>query len=100
VNCLRDEKDSALSELRRLKALYHDRVSEVSGDANLRIAQLEGLMLEQKEAARAQQELSYEVIRRQQVNVEKMAEEHRATVEHFEKVVKGVKTENKHLLEQ
>ena len=42
VNSLRDDKESALSEIRRLKSVYHDRVSELSDECNLKMAQLEG----------------------------------------------------------
>jgi hypothetical protein len=38
VNTLRDEKDIALSEIKRLKTLYHDRVNELNDECNLKIA--------------------------------------------------------------
>jgi hypothetical protein len=38
VNTLRDEKDIALSEIKRLKTLYHDRVNELNDESNLKIA--------------------------------------------------------------
>jgi hypothetical protein len=38
VNTLRDEKDIALSEIKRLKSLYHDRVNELNDECNLKIA--------------------------------------------------------------
>ena len=30
VNVIRDEKDTAISELNRLKVIYHDRVNELN----------------------------------------------------------------------
>ena len=41
VNTLRDEKDTAINELRRLKSVYHDRVQELNDECNLKIAYLE-----------------------------------------------------------
>jgi hypothetical protein len=52
VNSLRDEKDTALGEIRRLKAIYHDRVAELNDEYNLKVAQLENMLLETKEKAK------------------------------------------------
>ena len=41
VNSLRDEKDTALGEIRRLKSVYHDRVAELADEYNLKMAQAE-----------------------------------------------------------
>jgi hypothetical protein len=41
VNLTRDQKDTAISELNRLKVIYHDRVNELTDDCNIKIAQLE-----------------------------------------------------------
>jgi cell division septum initiation protein DivIVA len=38
VNSLRDEKDTALGEIRRLKSVYHDRVAELADEYNLKMA--------------------------------------------------------------
>lgn len=38
VNSQRDEKDTALGEIRRLKSIYHDRVNELNDECNLKIA--------------------------------------------------------------
>ena len=52
VNTIRDEKDTAISELNRLKVIYHDRVNELNDQCNIKIAQLENQLLEQKEKHR------------------------------------------------
>jgi hypothetical protein len=49
VNTLRDEKDTAINELRRLKNVYHDRVQELNDECNLKIVYLENQLLECKE---------------------------------------------------
>ena len=41
VNALREEKDTALAEIKRLKNIYHDRVNELNDECNLKIAHLE-----------------------------------------------------------
>jgi len=38
VNTIRDEKDTAISELNRLKVIYHDRVNELNDECNIKIA--------------------------------------------------------------
>lgn len=38
VNGIRDEKDTAISELNRLKVIYHDRVNEMTDECNIKIA--------------------------------------------------------------
>jgi hypothetical protein len=38
VNSLREEKEVALGEVRRLKSLYHDRVNELNDEFNLKVA--------------------------------------------------------------
>ena len=41
LNNLREEKENALSEVTRLKVLYHDRVNELNDECNLKVAHLE-----------------------------------------------------------
>ena len=43
---MRDEKDTAISELNRLKVIYHDRVNELNDECNIKVAQLENQLLE------------------------------------------------------
>ena len=100
VNTLRDEKDVALSEIKRLKSLYHDRVNELNDEYNLKIAQLENALLETKERAKMGEEKAYEVMMMQERILEKWKAEHRSTVDHYERTVKGVKAENRHLSER
>jgi hypothetical protein len=62
VNTIRDEKDTAISELNRLKVIYHDRINELNDDCNIKIAQLENLLLEAKEKHRHTEEGAYGVM--------------------------------------
>jgi uncharacterized membrane protein len=41
VNTVRDEKDTAISELKRLKAIHYNRVTELTDECNIKIAHLE-----------------------------------------------------------
>lgn len=100
VNSLRDDKDTALGELKRTKSLYHDRVNDLNDECNLKLAQLENQLLETKERAKFGEEKAYEVMMMQERIVEKWKGEHRVTVDHYEKTLKGVKAENKHLHEK
>lgn len=100
VNTLRDEKDIALSEIKRLKNLYHDRVNELNDESNLKIAQLENALLETKERSKMSEEKSYEVMMMQERILEKWKQEHHTTVEHYEKTIKAGKAETRHLSEK
>jgi leucyl aminopeptidase len=62
VNIIRDEKDTAISELNRLKVIYHDRVNELNDECNIKIAQLENQLLEAKDNHRHAEESAYEVM--------------------------------------
>ena len=100
VNSLRDEKDIALGEIRRLKSIYHDRVNELNDEYNLKMAQLENHLLETKERSKFSEEKSYEVMMMQERIVEKWKGEHKVTVDHYEKALKAIKAENRHLHEK
>jgi len=41
LNNLREEKDNAYNEVKRLKNIYHDRVNELNDECNLKVAHLE-----------------------------------------------------------
>lgn len=41
ISNIRDEKETALTEVKRLKTLYADRVNEINDESNLKIAHLE-----------------------------------------------------------
>ena len=77
VNTIRDEKDTAISELNRLKVIYHDRVNELNDDCNIKIAQLENQLLETKEKNRSSEEGAYEVMVQQEKIVDKWKSEHK-----------------------
>ena len=46
VNQIRDEKDTSISELNRLKVIYHERVNELNDQCNIKLAQVENSLLE------------------------------------------------------
>lgn len=81
LNSLREEKDNALSEVKRLKNMYHDRVNELNDECNLKIAHLENLLLEAKEKHKFHEEKSYEIMMMQEKISEKLKHEHKLTVE-------------------
>lgn len=62
TNQLRDEKDSSISELARNKTYQHNRLNEVTDEANIKVAHLESLMLEMKERHKAYEERAYSVM--------------------------------------
>ena len=97
VNTIRDEKDTAISELNRLKVIYHDRVNELSDECNIKMAQLENQLLETKEAHRHKEEGAYEVMVQQEKITDKWKGEHKRTCEYFEKQLKHVEVENRML---
>ena len=97
VNQIRDEKDTAISELNRLKVIYHDRVNELNDECNIKIAQLENQLLEQKERHRHTEEGAYEVMVQQEKITDKWKTEHKRTCEHFEKSMKSLEVENRML---
>ena len=46
MNTLRDEKDTSISELNRLKLIYHERVNELNDYCNSKISHIENKLLE------------------------------------------------------
>ncbi len=76
VNTLREEKDIALSEIKRMKSLYHERVNELNDECNLKMAQLENQLLEVKERNKSAEEKSYEVMMMQERILNKWKQEH------------------------
>ena len=97
VNTIRDEKDTAISELNRLKVIYHDRVNELNDQCNIKIAQLENQLLEQKEKHRQSEESAYDVMVQQEKISDKWKGEHKKTCEYFEKTLKHLEVENRML---
>ena len=97
VNTIRDEKDTAISELNRLKVIYHDRVNELNDECNIKIAQLENQLLGDKEKHRHTEENAYEVMIQQEKIAEKWKGEHKRTCEYFEKQLSQFQVENRTL---
>ena len=95
LNTIRDEKDTAIVELNRLKSLYHDRVNELNDECNIKIARLENQLLEQKEKHRTTEENAYEVMMRQEKIVNKWKNEHKQTCDYFDKQLKQYDIENR-----
>lgn len=62
VNTIREEKETAMGEIKRLKNIYHDRVNEINDECNLKMAHIENLLLESKERHKFSEEKSYEVM--------------------------------------
>jgi hypothetical protein len=60
------------------------------------MAHLENQLLEAKEKHNFQQEKSMEIMMMQERLAEKLKNEHKLTVDHYERVVKQLKTENRH----
>lgn len=77
INNLREEKDSALSELKRLKNIYHDRINEINDECNLKISHLENQLLETKERNKFNEEKAFEIMMMQEKIAEKWKNEHR-----------------------
>ena len=100
VNLIRDEKDTAISELNRLKVIYHERVNELTDECNIKIAQLENQLLEVKERHRHAEGGAYEVMAQQEKMVSKWKNEHKETRSFFEKKLGGLETENGMLKEK
>jgi len=100
VNTLREEKEIALCEIKRMKSLYHERVNELNDECNLKMAQLENQLLEVKERNKSAEEKSYEVMMMQERILNKWKQEHHQTVEHYEKTIRQVRADNRHLSEK
>jgi hypothetical protein len=56
---LRDEKESSLSEVNRLKIVFNSRINELNDEANVKIAHLENTLLEAKERHKVYEEKAY-----------------------------------------
>ena len=57
-------------------------------------------MIEANEKHKFNEEKSYEIMIMQEKIVDKWKTEHKLTVDHYEKVLRNIKTENKHLSEK
>jgi len=72
-------------------------LSEVQEAANEKVAHLESLMMEMRERRKLFEEKSYSVVVNQEKITEKWKEEHRTTVQFFERAMKNLEVENRHL---
>lgn len=97
INQLRDEKESAVSEVNRLKLVFHGRTNELNDECNVKVAHLENLLLEAKEKHKAYEERAYQVMISQEKITEKWKEEHRSTVNYYDRTLKQLQLENRHL---
>ena len=97
INQLRDEKESAISELNRLKIVFHGRVNELNDECNVKVAHLENQLLESKERHKSYEERAYTVMIQQEKITEKWKEEHRNTVSFYDRSLKQLQIENRHL---
>ncbi len=59
INQLRDEKESAVSEVNRLKIVFHSRINELNDECNVKVAHLENSLLEAKERHKSYEERAY-----------------------------------------
>ncbi len=62
TNQLREEKESALSDLARNKLNQHNRINDITDEANSKIASLESQLIDQKERHKAYEERAYQVM--------------------------------------
>jgi len=97
INQLRDEKESAVSEVSRLKLVFNSRINELNDEANVKIAHMENILLEAKERHKAYEEKAYTVMVHQEKITEKWKAEHYNTVAFFERQLKQIQLENRHL---
>ena len=97
INQLRDEKESATSELNRMKIVFHGRVNELNDECNVKMAHLENQLLEAKERYKSYEEKAYSVMIQQEKITEKWKEEHRNTVSYYDRSLKQLQIENRHL---
>lgn len=97
INQLRDEKESAVSEINRLKLVFHSRINELNDECNVKVAHLENSLLEAKERHKGYEEKAYQVMIHQEKITEKWKDEHKVTVSYFERSLNQLQIENRHL---
>ena len=97
LNQVRDEKESALSEVNRLKIVFSARLNEVNDECNVKVAHLENLNLESRERHKGYEEKAYAVMIKQEQIAEKWKDEHKNTVAYYDRSLKALQIENRHL---
>jgi hypothetical protein len=80
TNQLREEKESAFTELARNKLNQQNRINDLTDDANAKMASLEQQLIDSKERYKAYEERAYQVMISQEKITEKWKEEHRKSV--------------------
>jgi hypothetical protein len=89
-NSLRDEKESALADISKLKVSSHNQLNFMQDECNMKVAHLESGLIEAKERHKAYEERAYSVITSQEKVTEKWKEEHRKSVQYFERLVSQI----------
>lgn len=69
----------------------------MNDECNVKVAHLENQLLEVKERHKAYEERAYTVMIQQEKITEKWKEEHRSTVNYYDRSLKQVQIENRHL---
>ena len=77
--------------------MFHGRVNELNDECNVKVAHLENCMLEAKERHKGYEERAYSVMISQEKITEKWKEEHRNTVGFYDRSLKQLQIENRHL---
>lgn len=99
-NQLREDKEDALGEVSKCKVTHHNKLNEVVDECNMKVANLESIILDLKEKHKSYEERAYSVIISQEKVTEKWKEEHRKSVQYFERMVSQITVENRVLQDQ
>ena len=75
----------------------HNRINEISDECNMKVAHLEGIILDLKERHKSYEDKAYSVIISQEKVTEKWKDEHRKSVQYFERLVNQIQVENRML---
>lgn len=94
-NQLREDKEGALGEVSKCKVTHHNKLNEIVDECNMKVANLESIILDLKEKHKSYEERAYSVIISQEKVTEKWKEEHRKSVQYFERMVSQITVENR-----
>ncbi len=92
---LRDEKEAALGDVSRLKVTSHNQLNAMQDECNVKVAHLESALIEAREKHKGYEERAYQVISSQEKVTEKWKEEHRRSVQYFERMLAQLQVENR-----
>lgn len=84
---LREEKEQAAADVSRLKLSKLTSVQTLQDESNLKMAHLESMLVESREKHKDYEERAYTVINSQEKIAEKWKEEHRRSVQYFERLL-------------